>query len=52
MWVEFGRSLGEEIEFLFAVLAEAAMPDPLWQPEIPTHTHGSSATDSTPPVQH
>lgn len=34
MWVQLGRSLGVELEYLFAVMAEAAMPDQLWQPAI------------------
>lgn len=32
MWVELGRSLGVELEYLFTIMAEAAMPDQLWQP--------------------
>jgi hypothetical protein len=45
MWQELGRSLGVELEYLFILMAEAAMPDQLWQPEIIQPTH-------TPPIQH
>ncbi len=32
MWSQLGRSLSLELEYLFATMAEAAMPDPLWRP--------------------
>ncbi|MEY4589574.1 MAG: hypothetical protein RL497_1650 [Pseudomonadota bacterium] len=46
MWVELGRSLGVELEYLFAVIAEAAMPDQLLQPAEISH---SSQAEPTPP---
>jgi hypothetical protein len=49
MWIELGRSLGIELEYLFATMAEAALPDPLWQPEEPSNP---IIQESSPPSQH
>jgi|GEM_PF-5793908 len=32
MWSQFSRNLSLELEYLFTLLAEPALPDQLWQP--------------------
>lgn len=32
MWSQFSRNLSLELEYLFTLMAEAALPDQLWQP--------------------
>lgn len=32
MWSQFSHSLKTELEYLFSVMAEAALPDQIWLP--------------------
>lgn len=43
MWSQLSRSLSLELEYLFATMAEAALPDQLWLPASTTHEGTSSS---------
>lgn len=49
MWSQFSRSLSLELEYLFTVMAEAALPDQLWLPQSVT---GQAGTQTPKPTQH
>lgn len=46
MWSQFSHSLKTELEYLFSVMAEAALPDQLWLPAQKTLANGVPAPDT------
>ena len=49
MWSKLSCSLKDELEYLFAAMAEAALPDQLW---LPTQLASASSTQAPKPAQH